>query len=223
MTTFPLGRRIEHDPRSRLFPVARRAVPLRTVLWRTGAPVLNQGDRGSCTGHAAAQAMNTTGFVEARRRARGNHRYLLDGDAVALYSRATELDQFPGTYPPTDTGSSGIGVAKALQERGFIREYRWSFGFDEFLAGMMSGPMLVGTWWHDAMFTPAGPEAVVTPVGPKVGGHEYLALGVDLRNRDITFLNSWGSAWGDRGRFRMGFTDFEALLHDQGDAVQPVL
>ena len=37
--------------------------------------------------------------------------------AVALYSDATKVDAYPGTYPPDDTGSSGLAIC-TTQSRG---------------------------------------------------------------------------------------------------------
>jgi C1A family cysteine protease len=42
----------------------------------------------------------------------------------------------------------------------------------------------------------------------EAGGHEVEAVGIDidtknLSNSVITLCNSWGSSWGDVGRFRM--------------------
>ena len=41
-----------------MFPAG--ASPLRSVVHKFEGPVLDQGDEGSCTGHAVAQALNMT-------------------------------------------------------------------------------------------------------------------------------------------------------------------
>ena len=48
------------------------------------------------------------------------------------------------------------------------------------------------------------------------GGHEVEAGGVELDASDafnsmITYVNSWGTAWGDAGRFRMRLRTYEQL------------
>lgn len=217
-----LGRKIEHDPASRMFPIARKAIPLRSVTHRGYGPILDQGSVGACTGFAAAAAVNYQVNHPMRRRSRGNIRYLQNGDGLFLYARATVHDEWQGVYPPDDTGSSGIAVAKALREAGYITRYEWSFSIEDFMAGLLRGPLLVGTWWYDSMFYPEGPRGLVYPSGRKVGGHEYVAYQLDLRSEEVGFQNSWDYSWGIRGRFRMKLDEFETLLLDQGDAVLPV-
>lgn len=57
--TYSLGRIVQHDPRSLAFVAA--TAPLKTVTHRLSGQVLDQGNLGSCTGNAMAQALNTGG------------------------------------------------------------------------------------------------------------------------------------------------------------------
>lgn len=207
---FGLGRRVQHDPKSLNF-AAPELNPVKTKTWRRIGAVLDQGSLGSCTGNAAAQAANSFPLRE-----RG--RVLRQADAVALYSRATELDPWEGTYPPDDTGSSGLAVAKAGAEKGLWTRYEWAFGFDHALSALMEGPLLVGTYWYNQMFYP-DENGFVTPGGAVAGGHEYLLSGVNVRGKYLIFTNSWGKDWGIGGRFRMSFESFQKLLDEQGDVV----
>lgn len=211
MTPFPLGRRVEHDRRSLAHPAAA-APTLRTVTWRRYGPTLDQGDTSSCTGHAMAHAINS------RPTHRTGTRLLTHADALALYSAATILDPWPEQYPPDDAGSSGLAVAKAARNAGHITTYSWAFGIDHTLAALTLSPVLIGTVWTERMFTP-DPAGIVTPGGREYGGHEYLAVGIDLRTRTVLCQNSWGPTWGLRGRFRLTFDNLNALLRQQGDAV----
>ena len=210
---FGLGRKVNHDPRSRSFPAARAAdrVP---VLHRRYSPVLDQGALGSCTGNSMAQAINMTPLHIP------GTPYLRQADAVSLYRRATQIDPFPGSYPPTDTGSDGLSVCKAAKERGLITGYRWAFGFEHALDALQLGPVLIGTAWHYSMFTP-DKSGFVWPDGNEAGGHEYVLMGDNLKGR-LTFLNSWGRNWAKAGRFYMDYPTFRALLSDHGDAAVPV-
>ena len=209
-----LGRIVEHDPKSRFYQAAMAVAP-RSVLWGHHAPVLDQGNVGSCTGNALAQALNCDYFAKCR-----SH-YLTENDALTLYSAATQIDDVPGIYPPDDTGSSGLAVAKAGVKAGYLTGYKHAFGFAHFVAALQLQPVIVGTSWHEGMFTP-DKSGLVRPTGPVAGGHEYLAIGVDYTLKSVTFLNSWGDKWGQHGRFHMTFGDFTALLADQGDVVAPV-
>ena len=207
---YPLGRKVQHDVRSLNF-AAPQDLPVKSKTWRRYGTVLDQGDVGSCTGNAAAQAANSLPV-------RTKGKILTEVDAVALYTRATQIDAWPGEYPSEDTGSSGLAVAKAGVEKGLWTRYEWAFGFDHFLSSLMEGPLLVGTYWHKEMFWPDA-RGFVKPLGPKVGGHEYLCSGVNVRGKYLIFTNSWSPLWGDKGRFYMTFEDFSSLLADDGDAI----
>lgn len=213
-TRHPLGRRLEHDPRSRAFPAVTMAVPLRTVTWHRYGAVLDQGNVGSCTGNAMAQVLNHKPL-----RQRG--KVLTEEDALRLYSAATVLDDFPGVYPGEDTGSSGLAVAKAALQEGLISQYQHAFGLDHGLNVLMSGPVIVGTNWYDSMFD-AGPGGLLHVDGSIAGGHEWSWIGVDMKNRHAICLNSWGREWGDRGKFRLTFDDLNRLLREDGDITVPV-
>lgn len=212
-----LGRRVNHDPRSRAFParMVPPTAPLVPVMHRHFGPVLDQGSLGSCTGNAAAQAMNSRPLhLRATR-------YLTQADAVSIYSDATKIDPWEGEYPPTDTGSDGLSVAKVLKARGYISEYRHTFTWDGFRRALQLAPLLVGINWYMDMYFPDR-KGNVHVGGAWQGGHEVLALGDDARGH-ITFLNSWGPKWGRAGRFRLSYWDFQRLLLDeQGDATQLV-
>ena len=208
--TYPLGRIVQHDPRSFAFPAAL-APALKTVNHRHYGPVLDQGQIGSCTGNAAAQALNTVPLRHGRR-------LLAEIDARNLYHYATVLDGYPGTWPPTDTGSSGLAVAKASLKAGYVTGYTHAFGLDQCLAALVLAPVIVGTNWHDSMFTPDS-NGFIHPTGAIAGGHEYALIGIDVKRKRVTMLNSWSASWGRNGRAYLTFDDLGALLADQGDVV----
>lgn len=218
MTTplpYALGRHVEHDERSRAFPAMVAAVKPKTVLWNISVPALDQGQLGSCTGNALAQWLNTD--YAAMRKPR------TETDAVAFYSLATRLDSFPGHYPPTDTGSSGLAVCKAGVRLGLLSGYRHAFGFQAMLMALQHSPVIVGTTWTRDMFTPDRRHGVIRNTGEIVGGHEYLVLGADVERGMIHIRNSWGPSWGIRGDALIPFSSFMLLLADQGDVTVPVL
>ena len=102
--SFPLGRVVNHDPRSKNFPAQpRKLLKPRSRLHELRAPALQQGDLGSCVGHTAAQWLNCT--MTSRNRKRGfmpgrpanRTRYCDDHHARTLYSNATIFDQFGGS------------------------------------------------------------------------------------------------------------------------------
>ncbi len=204
-----LGRIVNHDPRSRAFP-APSAVVRRTVLHPLQGPILNQGALGGCTGFAAAHAMNTGPMRRPSRPLLGFD------DAVALYSLATTKDKIAGTYPPTDCGSSGLGVAKALREKGLITAYRHAFGLDHCLDALTLSPVLIGTNWYTSMYK-VDTDGFLNVSGDVVGGHEWCAIGVDVQGEFIWAVNSWGSRWANDGMFKVRWSDLDRLLHEDGD------
>jgi hypothetical protein len=205
-----LGRRVHHDPRSRAFP-ARAAAAVHDVAWRHYGPVLDQGQLGSCTGHALVDCLMTRPYYTTGRR-------LTHDDAVRAYKRATVIDPFPGAYPPTDTGSDGLDVCRAAVEFGWITGYDHAFGIDHLLGSLMLGPVMVGTEWRDAMFNPDA-RGRLTVAGPVVGGHEYTITAKS--GKWLRILNSWGSGWGLGGTAWIRIDDLAALLDAQGDVTVP--
>lgn len=210
-----LGRHQEHDPRSLVFSAAQAAV-LKTVMWQYHGQVLDQGSVGSCTGNSAVEVMMTGPYF--------NHlgKVFVEADAVDVYSMASSIDTIPGSYPPDDTGSSGLAVMKALKKRGFIRTYQHAFGLTHAMRSLMLGPLITGTVWMEGMFKP-DKDNFVTPQGDPAGGHEYTVLGYDLTKDAVRFLNHWTAKWGDGGYFWMKRTDWGLLLAQQGDVSIPVM
>jgi hypothetical protein len=220
---YGLGRRTEHDERSRAFHVA--AWPwtrIKSQRWTRRVPIFDQGALGSCTGHAAA------GWVGTDNVARPGLTEWIAGKpvdemfAVELYSRATHLDQWPGVYPPDDSGSSGLAVAKALREDRLCRAYSHAFSLRGTFTALQTGPALIGIPWYDDMFDP-DPDGRVNVGGELAGGHELVVDELDVGNMRLWFTNSWGEGWGIGGRAWLDWDDFDRLRKDDGDVTVPRL
>ena len=204
-----LGRHVAHDPRSWRYP-ASMACEVRDVMYKRLVPVFNQGALGSCTGNAAAGCMSTLPF---------KHR-CKERDAVEIYELATQLDTIAGTYPPDDTGSSGLGAMKALKKKGWIRAYTHTFCLDHTLRALVLSPGITGFSWRTGCDKPDS-SGVVRYCGQIRGGHEVQLIGIDAERKLVWFVNSWGSTWGKKGRFAMSFDDYAKALEDHGDATFP--
>lgn len=207
--TYALGRLLEHDERSRGFQAEASPV-LRTVTHAHFGPTLDQGQTSSCTGHAAAHALGTRPMY---RRTKYTH-----DDAMRFYSLATQNDQWLGNeYPPTDEGSSGLGVAKGLRLLGEISSYTHAFSLTQTLGALVLGPVLIGVNFYEDMFTLR--KGFMVPGGDIAGGHEMCLVGINLKDGGyVTGINSWGPGWGLNGRFKMTFVDLGRLLREDGDA-----
>lgn len=210
----PLGRHVEHDPESRAYAVTAAPVPLRTVHHRRYGGPFDQGATSSCTGNAAAGAMNTAPLYTPGRR------ILTEQDALTVYELATTLDSIPGSYPPDDTGSSGLAVAKALQQKGLISGYRHAFSLAEALQALQAGPVIAGIDWYQGFDSP-NPAGVVEIAGEVRGGHEIEILGYERAavplDALVVFENSWGVGYGVNGRGKMSVRTLGVLLDAQGD------
>lgn len=234
-----LGRTVEHDPRNRDYPFpVRKIVKPVSRLWSCDAPILDQGDIGSCEGNTAVEWLNS-GVNQSNRRAYnlkqmslrnptldrgvGSSRYLIEKDAVTMYSKATQLDDdgIPGFYPQEDTGTSAVGIAKSMKEYGAITAYQWTFGWEHFIAAIDHGPVMLGTNWTMGMFDPDR-NGYVEDTGEWAGEHAYLGRGIDYKNQRVRCRNHWTSQWGAKGDFYLRFATLQRLLADQGDVLVPV-
>jgi len=252
-----LGRHQVLDARSLAYRRRHRGEALRPVHWQPAIPVLNQQDLiaqgirtsaevpgapdvdalGSCTANAAAAALSVLLAPAALKRAglpaddaAGAERW-----AIRLYSEATKVDEFlPYQWPPADSGSSGLGVARALKARGLVRSYTHALDADAIAAALQDGPLLLGLPWFNAWFTP-GPNGFVDAVpywrtSGLAGGHEVCAIGLEdvaqyadgrvIPERTVIRVrNSWGPDWGSGGDFFLRLSTYVAL-REQIDAIQ---
>jgi len=226
-----LGRHVEHDSRSkepRFVVRAMAKTKLKTTYWPTEAPGLDQGQVGSCTGNASAQLINCELWTQIREKILGHGVFADEAYALKIYHENTVLDGYPGTYPPDDTGSSGLAAAKSLQKLGLASSYKHSLSVSELISGLQTGPCIVGTNWTKGMFNP-DKNFYVKPTGTVDGGHEFWCVGCDLEKEELWFRQSWGASWGTEipnvcpsQAFRITIANFTKLLAAQGDATFPV-
>lgn len=212
-----LGRHIEHDPRSRdyAYEVSAEGTLIAVEHKRHGS-IFNQGNLGSCTGNALCGAKNTEPLYH-----QGSSHLITESGAVDIYSLATRLDGISdGYYPPDDTGSSGLAVARAAKQQGIIGSYQHAFDMDAALAALQAGPVITGVSWYEGFDDP-DIHGLVQISGQVRGGHEIVARGyVPATNPDDALIlldNSWGTSWGVSGRFYWSVGTWRQLLADGGD------
>jgi hypothetical protein len=207
-----LGRNKVHDPRSRGFAMPTKAIDRSTwkdKVIRVYDPLPNPNQSvGCCTGVAKCSQFNSI----------GNRRtgvVLGMPEAEACYSRNSQIDPFQGSWPPEDTGSSGLASCKTAQEFEWGGAYYHLFGgADEVVQNLMAGKTIsVGTYWYESMFYPTA-SGLVTVSGDIAGGHQYLIRGYDV-DRDRVMGRCW---WGAFRDFWMSRTDLNRLLREGGDA-----
>ena len=204
------------------------STPIATVDHSTNlSTCLDQGNLGSCTGNATAHCASSQPFS----------RKCTETEAVTIYSRATADDQFPGTYPPTDTGSTGYFAMQAACELGYFQTFAMCVGLTAVLQALQSRAGITGMDWYEGYDTPDA-NGLVAPTGQIRGGHEICLIAVDVvlgsnGNIDpdkslVWFQNSWGKGYGVRkgnrdGCFCMTLSDYELSLAAGGDATFPAL
>jgi hypothetical protein len=149
----------------------------------------------------------------------GRTAYLAEADAIKVYTLATDIDAFPGEYPNADTGSAGSAACEAATQLGYLSGYQCvGPTLQELLDALRKQPLIVGSNWLSGMLTP-DPSGLLTVDGYVAGAHEYELTGFDLGTSEFSFLNSWSSAWGAGGAFKMKFNDFVQLLAGDVSAV----
>lgn len=214
-----LGRHVMRDSRSAMYPFrAKTPVPIDSVSWARSIPILDQGDLGSCTGNAMTGAL---GIAPLYPNLPAKHPVLDESEAVILYGVATQLDGYPGTYPPNDTGSDGTSVCKAAQKAGLISGYTHATTLNDMLQALMAGPVLMGLDWYEGFDNP-DISGVVAISGSVRGGHEVVARTVHTDAQLVGFDNSWGTSWGVAGSFFMSYATVTKLLAADGDVTVPI-
>ena len=240
MEVYGLGRHVNHDPHSRRFAFRTPHTALAAVFHERHVPIFDQGSLGSCTGNAALGILATGPYWDAEPQAWHDNGPLgstgrfpwTEQGAVFLYSALTAADDYPGAYPPDDTGSDGLTAAKVLTAAGIIPGYQHTFSLTDALQALQHFPLLVGTVWLDDMFYP-DKQGRIRPTGPVDGGHEWIVdefvpKGFIPRSGPhplsekydaIGGTTSWGTSFGLDGRFYLSVPDFGKLLASDGDVI----
>ena len=140
-----LGRCVEHDSRSWDFQARSvKKPPDIDVIWEDRAPVLDQWNLGGCVGWTGADILNTEIFKPVRDKCNAGA-YFNDFNGKTFYHLSTVNDSIVGIYPPDDTGSSGLGLAKALKKVGYVTSYNHVFAWNSYLTWIAKQPLAVGT------------------------------------------------------------------------------
>lgn len=210
-----LGRHVNHNSKSLRYLAPRRdPATLISRRHEVFIPILDQLDEGSCTGHGGFANLCSGEFWKAGKEA------LAGGDpheyAVGLYSAATEIDPWPGTFRPDDTGSDGLSIAKVLKTRGLISGYLHATSLDAVLTALARQVIMIGSSWNEQMYDVAA-DGQIRVGGATLGGHEYVLDEIDVERRRAWLRNSWGPGWGIEGRAWMSWDDLGILLADFGD------
>lgn len=212
-----LGRHKAHDSRSLRYRAPAKAPrSLKSVRHQIKIPILDQGQVGACTGFTGCAAIATQHYWAA------SEPILTKTEpsafAFRLYSEATKIDPWPGTWEPDDTGSNGLSIAKVLRTMGLVSGYQHATSLEAALTALADRPVMIGSGWRTQMFDPDS-KGRVNIGGNVEGGHEYLLDELDVSNQRVWIRNSWSEYWGIKGRAWLTWEDLRTLLMDDGDCV----
>jgi hypothetical protein len=203
-----LGRLRAPDPRDMAFPLRAlipRRVPIRSRYYRTG-PVLDQGSTPQCVAFAWKQWLDSAPVMDPNGRPPA---------PATIYSRAQAVDEWAGS--PHD-GTSVRAGAKIMATDQRLGAYHWSASINDVRDYLMaSGTVVLGTNWYEEMFDPSA-NGFVKIGGELAGGHAYLCIGYSVDRGAFRMINSWGSRWGQGGRFWIAGEDLARLLNEDGEA-----
>ena len=232
-----LGRHMELDARSLAYALTPEElkVPIKPAEHVPPISILDQGDTGSCTGNAGTYAIAALYGADYQKIQLDESKIIygegtLDGDAshdegfaVELYHKATHRDGIRGLFPPDDTGSTGLGICRALKSAGLISRYRWALSLWGMAVLLQSGGVMIGMPWYESMSSVDGSGFVDSGSWQDsgiAGGHELYVEALeawDDGNPDgciFRLRNSWGAGWGDGGKCRIRGATYLALKHE---------
>jgi hypothetical protein len=199
----------ETDPRDDDFPLGAIVGAVddprsKEKVWQLPAHLLNQGSTNSCVGHACSHFILAAPIMS---------RMI---DAIALWRRAQEIDEFPGNEG-TNGGTSVRAGFTVLREQNLItNDYRWASNADETLRFILTrGPVVVGSKWYPGMGEPANGVMRLTG-NPGSIGHAYLLFGFTPDQDAFLMANSWGPSWGINGCAFLPYDALDQLMHQGG-------
>jgi Papain family cysteine protease len=199
----------EVDPRDGDFPLGTVTGDIddprsKEKVWQLPDHLLNQGSTNSCVGHACAH------FILAA------PRMIQTVDAIALWHRAQEIDEFPNNEG-TNQGTSVRAGFKVLREQNLIAsDYRWANNADEALRFILTrGPVVVGSKWYPGMGAPTNGVMRLTGSAGSIG-HAYVLFGFSPDQDAFLMANSWGSTWGIDGCAFLPYDALDQLIEQDG-------
>lgn len=227
-----LGRNVHLDSRSWDYAIqGLSGPPVVSTRHESFINILDQGQIGACTGNGATSCAYHAPFFSS-----GAHNWKYTPDepgALTWYSQNTRDDSYSGTwvYPPVpgsgdDTGSDSTTASKVAKDAGIISGYRMAPDLNTSLEQLVLTPGITGIPWFNSMFdAPSSGLLTVTQSSGLAGGHELCvdevvtadAPGNGTGKLLVGGPNSWGPAWGDKGRWYLTGDDWWTLRQQQGD------
>lgn len=210
-----------HAPDVRDFQYPMRAVlrpmPLPATRYYQAGPGLpmDQGDTGTCVAHA------WRGFLMAAPMMTKNVPAVWD-----MYRGFVGIDEFPendseATEMDNQKLQSGTSVRAGVQwlrSRGHVKSFVWTRSADEGATWILGnkGTLVAGFNWYWDMSTP-DKKGFVHIGGGIAGGHSFLIIGYNRLLKAFRCMQSWGTNWGQGGRFWLLHNDLQRLVQEDGE------
>jgi C1A family cysteine protease len=210
-------------------PKVLAVLPKKADLRPKCPPVLDQGELGSCTANAIANAFR---FDEMKQKVAKP----LAPSRLFIYYNERSME---GTVQ-SDSGAQIRDGIKSIAKLGVCPESEWPYDIAKFTRkppakaykdalkhqalsyqrvvqtlGQMKGclaagyPFVFGFSVYESFESQAVAKNGVVPMpGPKeksLGGHAVLAVGYDDAKQNVTVMNSWSAKWGDKGYFYLPY------------------
>lgn len=174
------------------FPISLpKTAPPRFKYWDCG-PIMNQGSEGICVGCASVHSVRFNSLPMAK----------------LIVEQAKFIDEWPGE---NYEGTSVHAGAKVLVNMALITKYEWAKTIEQVAATILTrGPMILGVNWFEGMAKPV--KGIARPTGKRLGGHAICLTGYNSQTNLFRFDNSWGTAYGEKGRGWISFTDLKSLI-----------
>ena len=219
-----------HDVRDRMYRASSplRAAPQHVELREWSGPIKDQGEEGSCTGHAFSSAREWIARKYEKSSPILSPQCLYVEELIADGSFPRDEGAMPRTgchvltakgcceaslYPyvtgkfATPTAEQVLNALK--YKTGAYHRIGTLSDFLSCLADLTPWPVLVGFTVYESFVTQQVADTGIMPVPkpgePQQGGHEVLCLGYDIPRQLALIQNSWGEDWGQRGYFEMPF------------------
>jgi hypothetical protein len=170
----------------------------RDVFWAP-APVINQGFEPACVGYAWYSWLLS-----------GPYPIAYPAGPYNLYRSAQYFDSWEGE---NYSGSNGVGAGTHLYLLGLVRETRQTEDVNEAVRFMVEhGPIIIEIAWTQ-QGNNTNSDGYVKPGGEVMGWHEVYCYSYHALSRTIGCSNSWGTAWGDGGRFKITTYDLQYVIN----------